>query len=71
MPKTEAQLRAQKNYMNKFHRPYVRIPHEDFERMQAAAAELGESLNSFMLTAIMKRVEAVERNDKGAENDKP
>lgn len=61
--KTEAQQRAQENYMKKFARPYVRMKPEELQIVKAASAAAGESLNTFMLKAILQRVE----NEKSAE----
>ncbi len=56
--KTEAQKRAQKNYMSKFIRLEFRATSEQRDAIQAHAAARGESVNAFIGRAIketMKR----------------
>ena len=56
--KTEAQKRAQKNYMGKFAVARVRLGKEKFLAVQVAAKETGESLNTFIEKALDLRMEA-------------
>ena len=46
--KTEAQKRAQRNYMDKFAVARVRMDKARYEAVQAAAAAAGESVNSYI-----------------------
>ena len=55
--KTEAQKRAQKTYMDKFAVARVRMPKDDYERVQAHAQTQGESVNSFINRAIEETME--------------
>lgn len=50
--KTEAQKRAQKNYMGKFAIARVRMEKSRYEDIQAHAAAQGESVNGFINRAI-------------------
>ena len=50
--KTEAQKRAQKNYMGKFAIARVRMEKNRYEDIQAHAAAQGESVNGFINRAI-------------------
>lgn len=50
--KTEAQKRAQKNYMDKFAIARVRMEKSRYEDIQAHAAAQGESVNGFINRAI-------------------
>ena len=56
MAATEAQLRANKKYHNKFERIQIRVPLEEKEAIEAYAAEIGESLNSFVRRAIAETI---------------
>ena len=55
--KTEAQKRAQKTYMDKFAVARVRMEKSRYEGIQAAAAAAGESVNTYINTAITQRME--------------
>ncbi len=55
--KTEAQKRAQSNYMDKFKRFSVRMAPEDHQAMKDHAAKLGESTNDFVLRAISETMD--------------
>lgn len=55
--KTDAQKRAQKNYMDKFSVARVRMDKAHYEAVQAAAATAGESLNAYINKAIDLRME--------------
>lgn len=55
--KTEAQKRAQKNYMDKFAIARVRMEKRRYEDIQAHAAAQGESVNGFINRAITETME--------------
>lgn len=55
--KTEAQKRAQKNYMDKFAIARVRMEKSRYEDIQAHAAAQGESVNGFINRAITETME--------------
>ena len=55
--KTEAQKRAQKNYMQKFSIARVRMEHDKYESVQSAAAGQGQSVNAYINQAINERME--------------
>lgn len=55
--KTEAQKRAQKNYMEKFAVARVRMEREQYEAVQAHAAAQGESVNAFINRAISETMQ--------------
>lgn len=55
--KTEAQKRAQKNYMGKFAIARVRMEKSRYEDIQAHAAAQGESVNGFINRAIDSQME--------------
>lgn len=54
---TEAQLRANQKYHNKFERIQIRVPQEEKEAIEAYAEEIGESVNSFVRRAIAETME--------------
>ena len=54
---TEAQLRANQKYHNKFERIQIRVPQEEKEAIEAYAEEIGESVNSFVRRAIVETME--------------
>lgn len=56
MTKTAAEKKAQEVYMSKFRRPYVRLLPDEYAQVAAAAEAAGESMNSYMHSAIMARV---------------
>ena len=62
--KTDAQKKAQKNYMSKFSRLQVRVDPEKQKRVQAHAESRGESVNAFVNRAID---ETMERDGKHGE----
>ena len=64
MAATEAQLRANKKYHDKFERIQIRVPHEEKEAIEAFAEEIGESVNTFVRRALK---EAMEREQKPKE----
>ena len=55
--KTEAQKRAQKNYIEKFARVEIRMTPERRSAVQAHAEAQGESVNSFIGRAINETME--------------
>lgn len=55
--KTEAQKRAQKNYMEHFAVARVRMDKVHYETVQTAAAAAGESVNAYINRAIDERME--------------
>jgi len=55
--KTAAQKRAQQKYMEKFSVARVRMDRERYERVQAHAVALGESVNAFINRAISEAME--------------
>lgn len=57
MPKTEAELRANKKYMDKFERMYIRLSPELKEKISQHADNNGESVNAFVLRAIDEAME--------------
>ena len=60
MTTTEAQLRANKKYHDKFERIQIRVSPEEKEAIEAHAEKIGESVNSFVRRAV---VEAMEREE--------
>lgn len=61
--KTEAQKRAQKNYMSKFIRLEFRATLGQRDAIQAHAAARGESVNGFIGRAIQEAMERDKEND--------
>ena len=59
MAASQAQRKATKKYYAKFERLYIRISPESKAELDAHAAEMNESVNSFVLRAI---AEAIERD---------
>lgn len=57
MPKTEAQLKANKVYLQKFDEIKIRLPKGQKEMIQDHAKEHGESVNSFVIRAITAAIE--------------
>lgn len=55
--KTEAQKRAQKNYMSKFIRIEFRATPEQRDAIQAHAAACGESVSGFVGRAIQETID--------------
>ena len=54
--KTDAQKRAQKNYIGKFVRLEVRVTPEKKKAIQAAAERDGKSLNAFINDAVDRAI---------------
>lgn len=59
--KTEAQKRAQKNYMQKFSVARVRMEHDKYENVQSHAAAQGQSVNAYISQAVDERMERDDR----------
>ena len=59
--KTEAQKRAQKNYMQKFSVARVRMEHDKYESVQSHAAAQGQSVNAYINQAVDERMERDDR----------
>lgn len=59
MPVSEARLRANKKYHDKFDDLRIRVPAGEKEVIDAHAASMNESINSFVRRAI---AEAMERD---------
>lgn len=57
MAVSESQLRASKKYHAKFERVCIRISPEEKEAIEVYAAEIGESVNSFVRRAIVETME--------------
>lgn len=57
MPVSEAQLKAAKKYQQKFDKVQIRVPHEEKDIIDAHAAEMGESVNTFVRRAISEAIE--------------
>ena len=55
--KTEAEKRAQRNYMGKFVRFGVRLEPDKYEAAKVHAQNNGESMNSFVVRAIDETME--------------
>ena len=55
--KTEAQKRAQKNYMEKFVVVRARLKPQKYESVKAHADQRGESMNAFINRAIDETME--------------
>lgn len=60
---TEAQLRANQKYHEKFERIQIRVSPEEKAAIEAYAEEIGESVNSFVRRAIAVAMEQ-EQNHK-------
>ena len=57
MPKTEAQLKANKKYLEKLEVLYVRVTPEEKIKITDHAKSNGESANSFIKRAIFEAIE--------------
>lgn len=62
MAVSESQLRASKKYHAKFDRIYIRVSPEEKEDIEAHAAEIGESVNTFVRRAIAETMEKERTN---------
>ena len=54
---TEAQLRANKKYQDKFERIQIRVPHEEKVAIEAYAESIGESVNSFVRRVVAEAMQ--------------
>ncbi len=52
MPKTEAQLKANRKYFEKFDLIRFRVPKGEKEKISAHASSRGESMTAFIIRAI-------------------
>lgn len=57
MATSEAQLRANKKYHDKFHRLQIRITEDEKQRIDKHTATTGESVNAFVQRAIRETIE--------------
>lgn len=55
--RSEALKKAQQKYMEKFSIARIRMEREQYERLQAHAAAVGESVNAYVNEAIIQRIE--------------
>ena len=62
MALSEARIRATQKYHSKFERIQIRVAPEEKEAIEAYAAEIGESLNSFVRRAIAETMEREKSN---------
>lgn len=65
MKASEARLRANQKYHDKYERIQIRVSPEDKETISQHAASCGESLNNFVRRAILETLE----RDKKAKAD--
>ena len=54
---TEAQLRANQKYHNKFERIQIRVSTEEKDAIEAHAEAIGESVNTFVRRAVAEAME--------------
>lgn len=57
MSTSEAQLRANKKYHQKFHKLQIRVSLEEKDAIDAHTETIGESVNSFVRRAIFETIE--------------
>lgn len=57
MATSEAQLRANKKYHDKFHRLQIRITEDEKQRIDKHTATTGESVNAFVQRAVQETIE--------------
>lgn len=57
MSASEAQLRANKKYHQKFHKLQIRISYDEKNTLDSHAEATGESVNSFVRRAITETIE--------------
>lgn len=62
MAVSESQLRASKKYHAKFDRIYIRVSPEEKEAIETYAAEIGESVNTFVRRAIAETMDKERTN---------
>ena len=65
MSASEAQIRANKKYQQKFDKVQIRVPHEEKELIDAHAESMGESVNTFVRRAISEAIERDRAEKKG------
>ena len=56
MSASEAQLRANKKYHQKFHKLQVRISYDEKDILESHAESTGESVNAFVRRAIAEAI---------------
>ena len=56
MATSEAQLKANKKYQQKFDKVQIRVSHEEKEFIDRHAESMGESTNSFVRRAIAETI---------------
>ena len=56
MATSEAQLKANKKYQNKFDKVQIRVTHEEKEAIDLHAKTMGESTNAFVRRAIAETI---------------
>lgn len=64
---TEAQARAIKKYMGARATVSLRISKEEKERLERAAASVGQSVNGYVKTAVLDRLRQDEQRSESAE----
>lgn len=57
MATSEAQLKANKKYQQKFDKVQIRVSHDEKERIDQHAKIIGESTNAFVRRAILETME--------------
>ena len=57
MPTSDSQIKANKKYHAKFERIYIRVPLGEKDAIEAHAAKMGESVNTFVQRAISQAIE--------------
>lgn len=57
MAASEAQLKANKKYQQKFDKVQIRVTHEDKTLIDAHAEDMGESTNAFVRRAIFEAMD--------------
>lgn len=67
MPQTEARIRANKKYQQKWDFIKIRVGKGDHQRFKDHAESRGESLNAFLYRAAL---ETIERDKKGPDYTK-
>lgn len=69
MGASEAQLRANKKYDQKFHKLQVRVTHEEQGVLEDHIKAMGESVNSFTRRAIFETMERDKAKLQSSENE--
>ena len=65
MAASEAQIRANKKYQQKFDKVQIRVPHDEKEQIDAHAESRGESVNTFVRRAIFEAIERDRTREEG------